>query len=173
MAKTDTPPSRLSEILQYDPQTGLLHWKIRTRGYGGLILPGDVAGTLKDGYVNLKIDGTFYRAHRLAWFMMTGDWLPPSQDIDHINGIRHDNRWTNLRLATRVENNRNAGMRRNNKSGFRGVSFRKDTGKWHARITVDYQVILLGNYPTLEAAAAAREAAERKYFGAHSYLLRS
>ncbi len=170
MAKTDHPPIRLMEVLRYDPDTGHLHWMITTHGRGGMINPGDIAGSSKNGYLCINLDGCFYRAHRLAWFMMTGDWLPASQDIDHANGIRSDNRWSNLRLATRSQNNMNGKIPVNNKSGYRGVSWRKDTQKWHARIYVNRKPRLLGDYDTLKEAAAARAAAERELCGAYSSL---
>lgn len=170
--KTDFPPQGFKEAIRYDPETGRFHHLKRTHGYGGLIVPGDPVGTIKDGYTAINYRQTIYRAHRLAWWIMTGEWLPADQDIDHINGDRADNRWANLRLATRSQNNMNATLRSDNKSGFRGVSWRRDTQKWHARIKVEGKTILLGNFSDLNAAAAARLQAEEKYFGERSFLNR-
>lgn len=172
MGKTDLPPKRLHEVLRYDPETGYLHWKTQTHGYHGIIRPGDRAGSVKDGYINVHVDKVLYRAHRLAWYMVTGEWLSPKQDIDHINGDRADNRFANLRLVTRTQNNMNLPVRTDNISGYRGVTLRKDTRKWHARITVAGKIILLGDFIDLEDARAARAKAEELYFGAHSYLNR-
>jgi len=96
---------------------------------------------------------------------MTGEFPPKGGEIDHINRDRADNRWANLRLATRSQNNMNAGLRSDNKSGHKGVSKRRDTGKWHARITVKRRILLLGNFHSFEDAVAARRAAERQFFG--------
>jgi HNH endonuclease len=163
--KTNRIPPNLFQVLGYDARNGKLFWKIKTHSYGGMIFPGDEAGSVKDGYIQVKVDGVPYRAHRLVWYMMAGDWLPPKQDIDHINGDRSDNRWRNLRLATRSENNHNHGdkLPHHNKSGYRGVSWRSDTGKWHARIQIDGHVNRLGDYETKPQAIAAREKAERQY----------
>jgi HNH endonuclease len=165
--KTDRIPSNLFDILRYDPKSGKFSWKIHTHGYAGMINPGDVAGTRtksKNRYIMIGINGTLYRAHRLAWYIMTGVWLRSSQDIDHVNGRQSDNRWKNLRLATRSENmlNMTKCLRSDNKSGCHGVSFRRDTMKWHARIAIRGQIILLGNYDELSQAVAARKRAERR-----------
>lgn len=166
MAKTDTAPVGIEQHLGYNPNTGKIVWLHRKIGGSRIIYPGDEAGTDKDGYRNINFHGTLYRAHRLAWFFMTGEWLPSKQDIDHINGDRSDNRWCNLRLVTRSQNSMNGHkLMVNNKSGVRGVSWRKDTCKWHARITVDGKTILLGDFVRKEDAIAARREAEIKYFG--------
>lgn len=172
MGKTSSPPARLSRLLRYDPVTGHFHWLVRTHGHGGMIEVDDVAGSLKDGYINIQLDKVLYRAHRLAWYVMTGDWLPSEQDIDHRNTVRSDNRWKNLRLATRAQNMTNTGVRSDNKSGVRGVSWRADIGKWHARIKVGPKVMLLGNFDTVEEAAAARAKAERVHHAEFSPLNR-
>lgn len=160
-------------LVRYDPDTGDFIWLVSRNRYGGATQPGDVAGCLNDqGYVLVGILGEQYRAHRLAWLFQTGEWPPNGHEIDHANGDRADNRWSNLRLVRRTQNNMNARPRSDNKSGHRGVSWRKDTGKWHARIMVSGRVILLGNYDDLDEAVAARQAAERQHFGAHSFLRR-
>jgi hypothetical protein len=166
MARTDMPPEGVREHLGYNPETGkIVHLK-KTHAYGGMRYPGDEAGTNKYGYISVGYRGVFYLAHRLAWYLMTGDWLPSKQDIDHINGDRADNRWCNLRLATRSQNMMNIrNLRIDNKSGAKGVSFRSDTQKWHARITVKGNHILLGDYEEKADAISARAEAEMKYFG--------
>lgn len=163
MAKTKEIPAKLSERLRYNPKTGKFSWKVHTMAYGGFRAPGDEAGTVKSdsGYVFIGLDGKIYRAHRLAWYIMTGEWLKPDQDIDHINRNRADNRWSNLRKATRSENNHNTDvLRTDNRSGHRGVSWRADTKKWHARIKVNGTMHLLGDYIRKGDAIAARRNAE-------------
>lgn len=172
MGKTSKPPEHVHELLRYDPNSGNLYWRIGVRSYGGGRSAGDVAGTNKDGYISICLDGVRYRAHRLVWYIVTGDWLPAKQDIDHINGNRGDNRFSNLRLTTRSQNNMNLPLRVDNISGYRGVTWRKDTKKWHARITVNSKITILGDFIDLEDARAARAKAEELYFGVHSYLNR-
>jgi len=168
--RRDFTCAEVSEFLSYDPQTGVIRWKIFTKGRRGPIRPGDAAGTDKDGYVQIKIFGKVYRAHHIAWLLMTGEWPPADCDMDHINRNRSDNAWCNLRLAHRSQNNVNSGLRADNKSGHKGVFQRKDTGKWEARITASRCVHILGNFGTMEEAIAARDDAERRYYGEFASL---
>jgi hypothetical protein len=164
----------LKRVLRYNPRTGNFHWKIRTHGHGGAINPGDVAGSNKEGYIQIiYTDETgkrhVWRAHRLAWWFMTGRKLAKGKDIAHGDGKRSNNRWMNLTEKTRTKNmqNLNDGLRSNNVSGHRGVSLRTHRSGntcWHARIKVNKQVILLGDYEDKEDAIAARERAEREHF---------
>lgn len=89
-------------LIAYDPGTGALTYLVnRQRARKGHTV------TLTDalGYVTLKIDYVRYTGHRIAWLLMTGDW--PQFEIDHINGVRHDNRWINLRDVPRSINQQN------------------------------------------------------------------
>ncbi|WP_186072123.1 HNH endonuclease [Burkholderia gladioli] len=156
---------RLKTMIEYEPDTGLFRWLVDRNGHDGGVRVGDVAGTVCDGYIRIHLDQRIYRAHRLAWLFMTGAFPKKGMDIDHRNRIRSDNRWQNLRLATRCQNNMNSGPSKANRSGIKGVSWLKRRNKWHARIKIDGQVILLGDFALLEDAAAARKAAEDKYFG--------
>lgn len=131
----------LKEILEYCPYSGLFTWKSRIKGssYG----PGDLAGSKhKSGYIQIKIHGTLYKAHRLAWFYMTGKW--PSKEIDHINRVKDDNRWVNLREATHSQNQLNV-IRRPNKSGHPGV-YETDNGKWRVVLQINNKRFNLGTY---------------------------
>jgi hypothetical protein len=163
--RRDFSRAEAAALLSYDPATGIFRWLVETHGHGGKIMPGDVAGTPKDGYVQIKIFGRVYRAQHLAWLFMTGEWPPVDVDVEHENRNRSDNAWLNLRLATRSQNNMNAGLRSDNKSGQKGVGRRNDTGRWYARVTVDRRVILLGHFDSFDDAVAARRAAERQHFG--------
>lgn len=155
----------LREELSYDPATGKICWRVKKNSFGGQVHPGTVAGTVGDqGYIKINTQGRVLRAHHLACLLMTGTM--PVGDMDHINGDRADNRWSNLRRVTRRQNQMNQGIRTDNKSGCKGVSRRADTGKWHARITVEGKIILLGNYDDIEDAVKARRAAEAIHFGA-------
>lgn len=152
-------------LLDYDPGSGIFRWKIESNSRGGKIYPGDEAGSIKDGYVHIALFGRKYRAQHLAWLVMTGEWPPRNRDVDHENRKRADNAWLNLRLATRAQNNMNSRVHSHNKSGVKGVSWRQDIGKWHARIVVGGKALLLGNFADKKAAIVVRQRAERELFG--------
>ena len=87
--------AQLRELLQYDPETGVVTRLVKSSNG---IKVGDVAGTADArGYILIRVDGWLHLAHRLAWLHMTCEW--PKGMIDHINGVRDDNRWSNLRRA--------------------------------------------------------------------------
>jgi len=142
---------RLKELLDYDPETGEFVWKISKRG----IRAGSVAGTLKPiGYICIRVDGKLYRAHRLAWLYTYGYF--PENQIDHLNGIRDDNRITNLREVSQFCNMQNQKTRSDNTSGFPGVCWRKQRRKWKAQIQIQGKRYGLGYYDTALDAALAR-----------------
>lgn len=141
--------------LRYDPETGEIFRRMRGGGEKR------IGGLRPTGYRALQIDGVMVYEHRLAWALSYGEW--PSDDIDHINGDRSDNRLSNLRLATRSQNNINAGPPKDNTSGFRGVSANR--GRWGAYINVDGKRHWLGTFDTQEEAAAAYAEAALKHFG--------
>ena len=151
----------LKEYFQYNPETGLFIWKV-FRG-GGSPKIGTIAGTPhEDGYVKIKVNGKIYSAHRLAWLYMTGSF--PTQEIDHTNGDGADNRFSNLREASRTENNRNTKVRKNNTSGFKRVSKNRH-GKWVSHIHVEGRQHYLGSFDTPEAAHEAYCMAAKAFYG--------
>lgn len=159
--KRDNPldVERLREVLNYDPETGIFRWKISPRNR---TLPGDIAGFKNDsGYMLCTIDQQTIRLHRAAWALHYGEM--PRKHIDHINGIRDDNRIENLRLATVSENCQNSALRKTSKTGVKGVHFRKDTGKFSVTITVNKKTMHLGCFDKIEDAKAARLRAEEIY----------
>ena len=113
--------------------------------------------TSEDGYRTGTVGGKTYRAHRVIWLIQTGAW--PADEIDHRNGKRSDNRWCNLRNATKGENQRNQRRRTDNSSGATGVRWHKRDGKWEARLQVDGAYRHLGRFDTKEEAVRAREKA--------------
>ena len=117
----------------------------------------------KDGYLPLNIRGKHFYQHRVAWFIMTGTW-PDS--IDHINGVKHDNRAVNLRSVSHDTNMRNQKKHNTNTSGHTGVSWEKRSGKWLAYIYHDKKRHHLGYFLKLDDAVSARKMAEHK-FGFH------
>lgn len=158
MAANDLTAQRLRELLHYDPETGVF---TRKACYSKLWL-GAIAGTLTaHKYVTIRIDGYRVKAHRLAWLYVTGSW--PENFIDHINGIRFDNRFANLRDVTASVNSQNIKKARGNSGhGVLGVG-RQSTGTtWIARIRVGGVAHYLGNFPTAEDAHAAYVEAKRR-----------
>jgi len=151
----------LKEIWRYDPETGHFYWKIRPRKYG--ILPGDRAGVLAKGYIQLTYGGKKLRANRVAWFFMTGSWPPPDLEVEHRDGDRSNNSWKNLDLVPPSKNRLNLRdqLYKSNKSGYRGVAW--VNGTWRAQITVNRRIIILGHFKNVEDAAAARKKGEEYY----------
>ena len=149
---------RLKEVLRYCPKSGGFLWLVTTKR----LKKGDVAGFIGNlGYRKIKIDTKAYLAHRLAWLYIYGDF--PENQIDHVNGVRHDNRISNLRDVTAADNMKNRRRAKNNKSGLYGVYLDPRTKRWVARIGVDKSVISLGGFEKKEEAFAARAEAEKKY----------
>ena len=152
----------LKATIRYNRETGVFTWRVRQRQIGGFAEIGSVAGFKETlGYWCIGLGRRQYKAHRLAWFYVYGIW--PSDHIDHINGDRADNRIVNLRLGSPMNNSRNAKMKKNNTSGFKGVRY--DSGRYMARIGVNYERIYLGRFDTPEEAHAAYVSAAQKYFG--------
>lgn len=153
-------------ILDYDPATGIFRWRQRAdraKNWNSR-WAGKEAGSLSNGYVIVQIDKpNNYYTGQLAWLIAHGSW-PPEQ-VDHINNDRSDNRLSNLRLATNSQNNQNQGPQRNSRSGFRGVHFHPETGKWRASIVIDRRRHSLGLHATPALAAAARDAGARALVG--------
>lgn len=151
------------EMLAYDPEAGIFTWKVKRNCHGGGIVPGVQAGQVSgQGYILIGVFGRLWRAHRLAWLFQTGTVPAKGYEIDHINGDRADNRWANLRLVTRTQNNLNRGLSRANRSGFKGVSWASGVGKWDARIKISGVTHWLGTFHDKADAVKARQEAEAR-----------
>lgn len=146
---------RLVEVLDYDSDTGVFVWKI------GHKMKGKVAGSVRpDGYIQIRVDGKLYLAHRLAWKYENGEF--PTGEIDHADRDRSNNSFANLRKATSSQNKHNQGKGQKNTSGFKGVSFFKRTGRWRAQIKLNNRNYTIGYFKTPEEASEAyRKAADR------------
>jgi hypothetical protein len=145
---------RLKELLDYNPKTGVFTWKVRI----SRCEEGRQAGSRdKDGYVIVRIARKDYKAHRLAYFYMTKEW--PSGIMDHINRIRSDNRWINLRTVTEPLNLVNKSDLKNNTSGVKGVHWEKGRRKWVARLSSKVKK----RFDTFEEAVRARKHWESEY----------
>lgn len=151
---------QLKQILHYDPETGVFRWKLvmannRNKIWG-------IAGSINQGYVRIRLKNKTYECHRLAFLYVTGFW--PENDVDHIDGCRSNNKWENLRQATRKQNCENIKLRKNNTSGYRGVVWHKATGKWSAMVRHNKKAIWLGLYEDVKEAAIVAAAKRSELF---------
>lgn len=157
----------LINLLSYNPDTGLFTWKMRDRlwfksdhefGRWNTRYAGRPALTAKiDGYPMGPILKKPYKAHRVAFCMSYGYW---PEYVDHINGVRDDNRISNLRSATKIENGRNQKKSTKNTSGVTGVYWWEKGGTWRAQIGIAGEKVYLGSFETKVEAIAARKSAE-------------
>ena len=149
----------LRKHMSYNKETGEFTWIGNQFG----ITKGIVAGHLsKDGYIKIQIDKRIYLAHRLVWLWNTGSM--PKSEIDHIDGNKSNNAFSNLRETTRSQNCKNTKIRSTNSSGCIGVHKVKRSGKYQARISgFNKERIVLGTFDTYEEAVAVRKNAEDKY----------
>ncbi|NHT75885.1 HNH endonuclease [Rhizobiaceae bacterium CRRU44] len=167
----ELPLDLLKSLFHYDSSHGELYWKERPepafkcfRDYRrwNALYAGKKAGCISKstGYRYVAYQGRKYEVHRLIWAIETGQW--PDR-IDHKEGRRDDNRFSELRSVSHSENMRNQAMPKSNTSGICGVYFSKQTRKWVAFITGRGRKISLGHFERKEDAAKARKDAELKY----------
>ncbi len=170
--KADLPsPETLRKLLRYEPETGKLFW--RERGHEFFKTDQDwkkwnnrfantEAFTSADhaSYWKGAVLGKTYRAHRVIWAMQTNRW--PPENIDHIDRIKANNSWNNLRSASKSQNCANVASRKNSTSQYLGVSWVRSKGKWVAKIAKNKEVMFLGYFKCeIEAASAYDMAATR------------
>lgn len=157
--------SRLRKELRYDPLTGDLWWRVPKKGRRMWRPAGRIS---KQRHVTIGIEHRQYMAHVLIWTMQTGSW--PTDEIDHKNRKRADNRWSNLRLATPSQNRANFPIRKDNTSGRKGVSWMANVKKWRARTYVDGKEKHLGLFDNRDEAYAVYAKAVRREHGAFAYV---
>ncbi|WP_152047931.1 AP2 domain-containing protein [Aureimonas psammosilenae] len=159
------PPAKLLSDISYDPATGLFTWLSARRGRH----PDRPAGSLdKSGYVVIVFEGRTYRAHRLAWWISTGEWSDAL--VDHRNGRTDDNRLSNLRSATGSQNSSNRKLPVTNTNGYRGVRFHPRSQRWNAQIGDGDKKVWLGSFATAIEAARAYDAAALEMKGEFARL---
>lgn len=147
------------EYFSYEPESGFFT-RLKCAGSAK-------AGTVScamdtEGYIRISLDRSYIKAHTLAWYFVYGERV---DGLDHINGIKSDNRICNLRIATPAENQRNKGIQKNNKTGAKGVWFYAKIDRYVASIYVNGRRNHLGQHKTLEQAKLAYEAAAIKLHG--------
>lgn len=167
----------INDAVRYDAYEGELYWRVRPRhhfksdrGWRAFNsrFANHRAGTTSKttGYVVLNFsNGDIYPAHRLIWAMSTGKW---PDFIDHINGIRNDNRLANLRSCSRSQNQCNRGIQKNNTSGFKGIHLHSD-GRWRAKLRANVGDIHIGLFTTPDEAHDAYVKATLRYHGEFAY----
>lgn len=151
--------SRLRELYEYDPNTGHLLSKLHKKS----------VGWLRNGYLTVDLydqgKTKHFRVHRLIWMYVYGDW--PKGEIDHINGIRSDNRISNLRDVTRIQNSQNKKVYLTKtelpKSGYKGVNWNRFTNKWVASIGNNKKSIHLGSFDDPQKAYLSYLEAAKKF----------
>lgn len=160
--ETRLTAERLREVLHYSPETGEFRWRVMTSFRRPV---GMLAGDKKkgSGYVLIGVDKFRYRAHRLAWLYMTGEW--PSLQVDHKDTDRANNRWENLRLATNQQNQINSRVSKNSLSGVKGVFWSKQRQKWCAKLSIGKRQYHGGFYDDINEAAAAYMRLATAHFG--------
>lgn len=154
-----------NEYLSYNQDNGNLTWIKKKAGRNtiGVIAGGKHRG----GYISLGLKGRKYLAHRIA-FLMYHKYLP--NFLDHINGIKSDNRIINLRECTLQQNNFNLPIRKSNTSGYKGVSFDKSRNKFAVRIQLNGRNLYIGRFTCKHDAAWEYNKAALRHFGEFAHL---
>lgn len=155
------------QVLDYNPETGDMIWRERpvthfrkgkhsaerVRDMWNATWVGKIAGATGDqGRKLIRLDGHLYKAHRLIWLWMMGDW--PDGEVDHRDLNKGNNRWTNLRLATHAQNNMNKPLQKNNVSGLKGVSWSSRDKAWAAEVRDQAVRLRKAGFKSKELAAA-------------------
>jgi len=137
---------RARAVLSYDPTSGIARWRVHSGSRGA----GETAGSSRpDGYLHVGIDYADYRLHRVIWLMVTGSW--PVGEVDHFNGDHADNRWSNLRDVTSLQNKHNIEKRRGS-NPYLGITWHKEKGRWMAAIRHGGKKLFLGYHDSPERA---------------------
>ncbi|ECK6318240.1 HNH endonuclease [Salmonella enterica] len=166
----DLTQASVREILHYNPVSCDFYWKPRAKhlfadNRAALTwnkkYPGKKAGSPDNkGYLRINIGGKKFKSHRLAWLYVHGYW---PDVIDHINGVKDDNRISNLRSVSFKENMKNMPLKSSSSTGVTGVEARKEHGFYVASITVDGKRKYLGSFKLLDDAKQARKEANALY----------
>jgi hypothetical protein len=163
------PFDDVARSISYDPETGVFVWLPRNdlgkdqNRWNTRYAGGPAGNRASNGYHVIRFRGVHYKAHRIAWLLMTGEW--PADQIDHRDLNRSNNRWSNLRAASAGQNVINRRLQSNNSSGRRGVVFNRQRRKWQVQIGANGKLHYLGCFESKEEAAATYLAAAKIHFG--------
>lgn len=153
---------RLRKLLHLDLDSGHLTWLPRPDNPGfNVRCSGRRAGTFDktNGYRKVMVDHRYYGEHVIVWTLAHGYWPPPGKEVDHIHGVRDDNRPSQLRLASSAQQTMNQCRHADARNPVKGVR-QTPCGRWRASIVTGGKSVWLGSYGTVEEAAAARRRAE-------------
>lgn len=152
--------SYLKSVIDYDPSTGVFRWRSRPgRKRFNKMFAGKEAGTINSwGYRVIHIGDKFYKAHRLAWLYCHGS--QPKDQIDHINGVKTDNRISNLRDVDQKKNSRNNKIDKRYASSCPGVYWDRKSERWVARVATDEGMKHIGVFNDYFEAVCTRKSAE-------------
>lgn len=142
----------LMSRLSYDRDSGVFIWT-KVSPQKNWTLGKSPTCVSPNGYLLIRVQGKNYLAHRLAWLFVHGEW--PTHHIDHKNRDKLDNRIGNLRECTQGQNQHNQVKRKQNKSGWKGVSWSKEKEKWKAQICLNKKNKSLGYFDDVKEAAEA------------------
>ncbi len=150
--KDEALMNRLQELFEY--RDGLLFWRKSRKNW---IKPGQLAGSISsNGYINVRVDGRMMKAHRVIYAYHHG-YYP--EFVDHINGVRSDNRIENLRSCTRIQNGQNQKCRTEKRNTF------EKKGRYGVALKVNKKQVHIGYFGSQEEASVAAEQARQKHFG--------
>lgn len=155
--------SRVRELFSYSEETGLFVRRVSVARRKEARVGHVLSGVQSNGYMRVMVDGESVLVHRLVFIYMG---VSLTGQVDHINHIRTDNRWENLRQVSHAENGRNAKKPITNKSGTVGVCWDTNNRKWYVQIKYNGQNHFLGRFSSIEDAKEARAQKEVK-FGFH------
>lgn len=167
MVKLKLPSAKvLNDFLNYDPETGILTWKMRP---SNRVKIGEEAGRILHDRVEVGFMKKRYFANRLIWRMVTGE-DPGNMQVDHIDVNPLNNRWDNLRLATQSSNNHNMKKPSTNTSGVKGVSWCSERKMWKAQLCTNGKRKHIGRFVNKEdATEAIREYREKMHGEFHNH----
>lgn len=165
MSPLSLEAAHVRNLFYYCPDTGVFTRRISR----GTARAGAIAGTIHaTGYRRIQIDRSLKLAHRVAWLYVYGQW--PSDEIDHINGLKDDNRICNLRLATRGQNRSNSKINKNKKLRFKGVYWHEKKKNFSAAIRANKKQYHIGYFKSAEAASRAYAEAALRFHGEFARL---
>ena len=165
-AKAVSISPKVKDYLEYNSDTGILTW-IKSP-VSNIPIGRAITRKNKQGYNIVNLHGVTYYVHRVGWYLHTNS--QPPEFIDHINRVKTDNYFSNLREATRSQNQHNTGIQCNNSSGYKGVYWKKGINKWVARIMLNNVSMHLGCFSTPEEAYEVYVSASKKFHNEFSFV---